>query len=224
MELRSCSNRGYPKVRALGARRLGAGELDVPRERGSRLEAILAILIGNSNVNQTGGRGVMNLEKVERRLRQDFFEALQSQGMDLEGLTVRATGKRFLVRVLVDKDGGVSLDEVAGISRLLSVELDSSNPLGEKAYTLEVSSPGTEKPLTLARHWRRNVGRKVRVRFREGSEPMIGRIVSVTESSAILEVAGNRAEVDFEEVDQAIVQVELKSNEKARDLAKKESA
>ena len=166
----------------------------------------------------------MNLETVERLLRQDILEALQPQGVDLEGLTVRPAGQRVLVRVLVDKDSGISLDEVAGISRLLSVELDSSNPLGEKSYTLEVSSPGTERPLTLARHWRRNIGRKVRVRFRQGSKPITGRVLSVAESSAILDVGGKQSEIDFEEVDKAIVQVELKSTKSARDIATRESA
>ncbi len=165
----------------------------------------------------------MNLEKSERLLRQDILEVLESQGVDLEGLTVRPAGKRVLVRVLIDKDGGVTLDEVAEISKRLATELDSSNPLGERSYTLEISSPGTERPLTLARHWRRNVGRKVRVRFRQETDPVIGRILSVTESSVILDVDGNQSEIDFVAVDKAIVQVELKSSDRARNAATRES-
>lgn len=166
----------------------------------------------------------MDLKRIERLLRQDILEALQPQGVDLEGLTVRSTGQRVLVRVLVDKDGGISLDDVAGISRQISVDLDSSNPLGEKPYTLEVSSPGTERPLTLPRHWRRNIGRTVRVRFRQESKPVTGRVLSVTESSTILDVAGKQTEIDFETVDKAIVQVELRSNESAREVATRENA
>lgn len=167
--------------------------------------------------------GVMNLEKIERLLREEVLGVLQSQGVDLEALTVRPVGQRLLVRVLVDKDDGISLDEVAGISRLLSIELDRSNLLGERSYTIEVSSPGTERPLTLVRHWRRNVGRKVRVRFRAGDKPVIGRVLSVADSSVILDVGGKESEIDFEDVDKAIVQVELKSNESARDIATRES-
>ena len=165
----------------------------------------------------------MNLGKAERLLRQDILAVLESQGVDLEGLTVRPAGKRVLVRVLIDKDGGVTLDEVAEISKRLAAEFDSSNPLGEKSYTLEISSPGTERPLTLARHWRRNVGRRVRVRFRQETDPVIGRVLSVTESSAILDVDGNQSEIDFVAVDKAIVQVELKSKDRARNVATRES-
>lgn len=165
----------------------------------------------------------MNLEETERLLRQDILEVVESQGVDLEGLTVRPAGKRVLVRVLIDKDGGVTLDEVAEISKRVATVLDSSNPLGERSYTLEISSPGTERPLTLARHWRRNVGRKVRVRFRQETDPVIGRVLSVTESSVILDVDGNQSEIDFVAVDKAIVQVELKSSDRARNAATRES-
>lgn len=166
----------------------------------------------------------MKLEQVEQLLWREFPGILKSQGLDLEGLTVRSVGQRTLVRVLVDKDDGVSLDDVAAISRLLSVELDSGNPLGERPFTLEVSSPGIERPLTLARHWRRNVGRNVRVRFRDGSKPLTGRVVRVGESSVMLDVSGIRTEVDLDAVDKAVVQVELKSKKSEREVPTKGSA
>lgn len=166
----------------------------------------------------------MNFEKIERLLRQDLVAALKSQGVDMEGLTVRSVGQRVLVRVLVDKDGGITLDEVAQISKLLSGELDSSNPLGERPYILEISSPGTERPLTLERHWRRNMGRKVRVRFHGEAEPVTGRIRSVAKSSVILDVYGEQREIGYDQVAKAIIQVELNSKDSTRDRAKRESA
>ena len=60
-----------------------------------------------------------------------------------------------MLRVVVDADGGPSLDDIAVLSRSLSAELDSSGVMGEDAYTLEVSSPGVDRPLTEPRHWRR---------------------------------------------------------------------
>jgi ribosome maturation factor RimP len=82
-------------------------------------------------------------------------------GMDLEGVRVTSAGRRRLLRIVVDADGGVSLDDIALISRDMSAALDESAFMGEQPYTLEVSSPGVDRPLTERRHWRRAIGRLV---------------------------------------------------------------
>ena len=84
-----------------------------------------------------------------------------SMGMDLEGVRITAAGRRRLLRVVVDAYGGVSLDDIALVSRALSAALDDSSVMGEQPYTLEVSSPGVDRPLTERRHWRRAIGRLV---------------------------------------------------------------
>jgi ribosome maturation factor RimP len=84
-------------------------------------------------------------------------------GMDLESVKVTSAGRRRLLRLVVDSDGGVSLDDAALASRELSVKLDASDVMGDMPYTLEVSSPGVDRPLTQPRHWQRAVGRLVRV-------------------------------------------------------------
>jgi ribosome maturation factor RimP len=84
-------------------------------------------------------------------------------GLDLEGVKITMAGRRRLVRLVVDGDGGVSLDDIALVSRELSAVLDASPVLGEQPYTLEVSSPGVDRPLTERRHWRRAIGRLVAV-------------------------------------------------------------
>ena len=81
--------------------------------------------------------------------------------MDLEGVRVTSAGRRRLLRVVVDADGGVSLDDIEQVSRELSAVLDQAAAMGEAPYTLEVSSPGVDRPLTEPRHWRRAVGRLV---------------------------------------------------------------
>src|SRR6202035_2080698 len=81
--------------------------------------------------------------------------------LDLESVRVSAAGRRRLRRVVVDADGGVSLDTIALASRELSARLDKAIEMGELPYTLEVSSPGVDRPLTEPRHWRRAVGRLV---------------------------------------------------------------
>ena len=90
-------------------------------------------------------------------------------GMDLESVKVTTAGRRRLLRMVVDSDGGVSLDDAALASRELSVKLDASDVMGDMPYTLEVSSPGVDRPLTEPRHWQRAVGRLVRVPLTAGA-------------------------------------------------------
>ena len=94
---------------------------------------------------------------------------VSAAGMDLENIRITATGRRRLLRVMVDADRGVSLDDITLISRALSAELDAIGAMGETPYTLEVSSPGVDRPLTEPRHWRRASGRLVRVPLRTRS-------------------------------------------------------
>src|SRR5215472_12377886 len=86
---------------------------------------------------------------------------VRAAGMDLESVRVSPAGRRRLLKLVVDADGGVGLDAIAEVSREVSVRLDASGAMGEVPYTLEVSSPGVDRPLTEPRHWRRAQGRLV---------------------------------------------------------------
>ena len=132
--------------------------------------------------------------------------------LDLEDVEVRSAGRRRIVRVLVDAEHGVSLDEVAAVSREVSQALDDSDVLGEQPYTLEVSSPGVDRPLTLPRHWRRNTGRLVQVTLRADA-PVTGRISAVDEGGVDLDLEPGTRRVAFEQVARAIVQVEFRDVE-----------
>ena len=114
-------------------------------------------------------------------------------GMDLESVRVRAAGRRRLLRVVVDSDRGVSLDDAAAVSRQLSAALDAVDVMGDFPYTLEVSSPGVDRPLTDQRHWRRAVGRLVQVTVADSSDggPITGRIVAADADGVTLEVGGD---------------------------------
>ena len=107
------------------------------------------------------------------RLVQLLTPAVQATGHDLEDIAVSPAGKRQVVRVVVDRDGGSTLDDVAEVSRAVSAVLDAAEQ-GEPellagAYVLEVSSPGVDRPLTEPRHWRRNLGRLVTATLTGGS-------------------------------------------------------
>ncbi|THV43244.1 ribosome maturation factor RimP [Glycomyces buryatensis] len=138
--------------------------------------------------------------------------AVEKAGFDLEGLQVTKAGRRLLVRVQVDKDGGISLDDVAVASKACSGALDAAEttggPFADDAYTLEVSSPGVDRPLTEPRHWRRNIGRLVAVHI--GEEPVTGRVVAASERGIELEVDGESRSATYAELGSGKVQIELK--------------
>jgi ribosome maturation factor RimP len=153
--------------------------------------------------------------QVAHQLRARLTPVVATGGYDLEDVVVSPAGKRRLVRVTVDKDGGVTLDECAELSRAVSAALDDAEDvLGQQPYTLEVSSPGVSRPLTEPRHWRRSIGRLVKVAMSDGSD-VTGRVLESNEKSAVLDVDGSRREVGLGDVVKAVVQVELNRRSEA---------
>jgi ribosome maturation factor RimP len=163
-------------------------------------------------VSKPGPQG--QTSEIRDRLQVLLTGPLAELGLDLEGVDLAAAGKRRVLRVAVDKDGGVSLDDIAEATRAVSRTLDDAGAMGERPYTLEVSSPGVDRPLTLPRHWRRNAGRLVKVALQEPAAPatLIGRIVEAGEGSVVLDVDGERREVGYEDVSKARVQIEFGSS------------
>jgi ribosome maturation factor RimP len=129
-------------------------------------------------------------------------------GLDIEAVDITPAGKRRILRVAVDKDGGVTLDEVAEATREVNRALDDSEVMGEQPYTLEVTSRGVDRPLTLPRHWRRNATRLVKVTLVEGGE-VEGRIGSSNDEAVTLDVAGSDREVAYTDIAKARVQIEF---------------
>lgn len=142
------------------------------------------------------------------RIEAELDDPLRALGLDLEAVEITPAGKRRILRVAVDKDGGVTLDEVADATREVNRVLDESDVMGEQPYTLEVTSRGVDRPLTLPRHWRRNETRLVKVSFTDGSSST-GRILESGEESVTIEVSGRKRTVAYAEVQKALVQVEF---------------
>jgi ribosome maturation factor RimP len=131
-------------------------------------------------------------------------------GAEVEDVEVSRSGQRSLVRIIVDSDDGVTLDFAADANREVSEALEAAGVMGEQPYVVEVSSPGVTRPLVHERHWRRNIGRLVRVVYREsGKNPVTGRVESVQGETAVLDVQGRSLQVDFAKVKRAVVQVEF---------------
>jgi ribosome maturation factor RimP len=122
---------------------------------------------------------------------------------------VKAAGRRQTVRVVVDSDAGVDLDDVAELSRAVSAELDRNEHLVGDSYTLEVTSPGVDRPLTGPRHWRRAHLRQVAVRT-TGGEAFTGRVGEAGQDAATVLVDGELRELRYAEVAHAGVQVEFR--------------
>jgi ribosome maturation factor RimP len=131
-------------------------------------------------------------------------------GMDLESVKVTSAGRRRLLRIVVDSDHGVGLDDAAQVSRELSAKLDASDVMGDLPYTLEVSSPGVDRPLSQPRHWQRALNRKVRVPLTESpSDPVQGRVVEADATGVVLDINGTRRRFDYPALGAGVVQIEF---------------
>ena len=147
-------------------------------------------------------------DTVRDRLEAELTDPLAALGLDVEAVEITPAGKRRILRVAVDKDGGVSLDDVADATREVNRVLDDSDVMGEQAYTLEVTSRGVDRPLTLPRHWRRNQARLVKVTPHEGVA-FTGRVVASDDDGATLEVSGRERRIGYGDVKRALVQIEF---------------
>jgi ribosome maturation factor RimP len=171
---------------------------------------------------------------VKDQIRPAVEGPLSGLGLLVEDVAVTPVGKRRLVRIWIDRAVAsdapetttatppLSLDEVADATRVVSEALDDTDVMGEQAYTLEVTSPGVDRPLTEPRHFRRNVGRLVTLTPREG-EPVTGRIVRAGEESVGLELPATKKvparslDIAYADVSRAVVQVEFSRGSTAAD-------
>lgn len=128
----------------------------------------------------------MGAPATAQRLREIVEPAVTGAGLVLEGLELAGKGPGTVVRVVVDvaetAPDDLDLDRVGDVTRAVSDALDAADVL-PVAYTLEVGSPGAERPLTLPRHWRRAVGRSVVVRCTDG-RTLTGRLQHVADGDA----------------------------------------
>lgn len=144
-------------------------------------------------------------------IRRALIDALTTVGVDLEDLQITSAGRREVVRVVVDRDGGIDLDLIADISRRVAELLDVP-PLADEfmgTYVLEVSSPGTDRPLTEEKHWRRAERRLVTATLADDSV-VTGRIVRTDAGVVEIEQAdGEVRAVPLSSLRRGVVQLEF---------------
>ena len=152
-----------------------------------------------------------SVEKIEAEL----SGPVAALGLDLEAVEITPAGKRRVLRIAVDRDAGIGMDDVAEATRAINEILDASTVMGQQPYTLEVTSRGVDRPLTLPRHWRRNHDRLVKVTLADGSK-VEGRIGASDEDGVELELAGKVRRLGYDQVGRAVVQIEF--NRKTADV------
>ncbi len=163
---------------------------------------------------------------VPDRIRPALGAPLRELGLLVEDVSVTPAGRRRVVRIAVDRDltglsndqtepvASLTLDEVADAARAIGDALDHDGALGEQPYTLEVTSPGVDRPLTEPRHFRRNVTRLVALTPHQGDK-VTGRLVRAGEAGVTVVVPAERktpertVEVAYADLARAVVQVDF---------------
>ncbi|HHF1625427.1 TPA: ribosome maturation factor RimP [Haemophilus influenzae] len=102
---------------------------------------------------------------LEQNLQEMLQDAVEDLGCELWGIECQRTGRFITVRLFIDKDGGVTVDDCADVSRQVSAILDVEDPIADK-YNLEVSSPGLDRPLFTLPQFERYIGQDIAVHLR----------------------------------------------------------
>lgn len=166
------------------------------------------------------GSGQGAQRATAERIEQVLTGPLAELGLDVEAVEITPAGKRRVLRVAVDTDGGPTLDDVAAATKVIDRVLESDGPdggadvMGELPYTLEVTSRGVDRPLTLPRHWRRNETRLVKITLADDAT-VTGRIGASDDEAVTVAVDGAERRIPYADVRKALVQIEF--NRKARD-------
>lgn len=155
---------------------------------------------------------------LKDQISEHITPALHEAGYFLEDVNLVSPGQHRIVTVIVDGESALNLDQVTVASKLVSELLDEATFMGETPFTLEVTSPGIDRPLTLPRHFAKNIDRLLKVTKSDGVV-ITGRILSNTDSDVTLSVTEKK---DVKEVvislgDIKRAQVEIEFNRKEGD-------
>jgi len=151
------------------------------------------------------------MDEIKKRVLKLAEQVADDQGMELFDVELLGKGK-LLLRVIVDKEGGITLDDCESFSRNLEALLDVENPI-PVPYTLEVSSPGLDRPLRNLKEFEKHVGKLARIITAEKIENQnlfIGRILDVNSHFLKLSVHDRELDIPFEKISKARLEVELK--------------
>jgi ribosome maturation factor RimP len=135
--------------------------------------------------------------------------AIESLGFYVEDIAITSAGKRSMLTVIVDGDTHLSLDQVTVATKAISEIVENLPTLGNNPFTLEVTSPGLDRPLTKPRHWQKNKDRLIKIILNDGKE-ITGRIKDSTQSA----VTVDEQVVNFADMKRATLEIEFKQANK----------
>ena len=130
---------------------------------------------------------------------------IEATGNYLEELSITSAGKVKIMTVIIDSDTHLNLDQVTAVTKEISEVIEALEELGDGAFTLEVTSPGLDRPLTKPRHWGKNLDRLVKIIMTSGQE-ITGRIGEATETTVLVD----SQKVSYEDIKRAVLEVEFK--------------
>jgi len=138
--------------------------------------------------------------------------ALNQAGYFLEDVNIVSPGQHRILTVIVDGESALNLDQVTIASKLISELLDDAAFMGDAPFTLEVTSPGIDRPLTLPRHFAKNVNRLLKITKTDGAV-VLGRILTNTDNDVTLTITQKKelkeTIIPFVEIKRAQVEIEF---------------
>jgi ribosome maturation factor RimP len=153
-------------------------------------------------------------EEIVEKVRAIAAPLAAGEGLELVDVELAGAGGHTTLRLYIDRDGGVSLDDCTNVSRAVSAALDVEDPL-QGAYDLEVSSPGLDRPLRTPEHFSKYAGENVRVKAygpiadAENRKTFAGTLQGVEEGRALIDVEGKLFRVPLEQIAKAHVEPRL---------------
>ena len=152
----------------------------------------------------------MGTSTTDGPLQELLAPVVAASGLELDSVTRTRSDAMPLLRVVVEAPigaAGIDSDTLADVSRSVSKALDAADPI-DGEYLLEVSTPGAERELTKVSHWKRQVGRLVRVKLRAGGY-VSGRVIDAGETSATIDVDGEATTIDYQDMRKARSRVDF---------------
>ncbi len=167
--------------------------------------ALRPFFVGGLPANSGCGKKRIAGMAKDQQLQTMLAPTIVALGYEFWGLEYVTHGSQSVLRVFIDKSDGIGVDDCALVSRQVSALLDVEDPIAGE-YTLEVSSPGMDRPLFTLEQFRLYVGEQVRIRLRtpfEGRRNFNGRLVSVEEDEVVVAVDEHEYLLPHEMIDRA---------------------
>ncbi|XQW83751.1 ribosome maturation factor RimP [Thalassotalea piscium] len=145
------------------------------------------------------------MAKFEHKLTEMLRPAVEEVGKELLGVEFVSAGKHSILRIFIDHENGINVDDCAEVSRQVSAILDVEDPISTE-YSLEVSSPGLDRPLFDLPHFQEVIGETINVKISmplNGRRKFKGKLVSIENDTLIVNVDGEDYELVFSNIDKA---------------------